>query len=447
MDQQLKKNIKHQFFHYALPSVMAMWVYTIYTMVDGMFVANGVGITALAAVNIAMPMINTAFALGILFAVGASTRASYYKGQGDPHRASEVFTTSTVTVFVLAIIVSLLVSFNMDAVVRLLGADEDTHQYVKDYLHIIVAFIPCYMTAYNMEVLIKADGHPKKAIATTSVGAVTNIFLDWLFVMVFHWGIKGAAIATGIAQVTAFVIFFTHFARNKTGFTFVKFRWRLREVLHFAKVGIADAVTEFSVGVIIFSFNNVLLHISGNNGIAIYTVIAYVSQLILMTMMGINQGMQPLVSFYYGQNKPTVYRYILRVALVTAGVASFIAFALGMFWPQPIVALFINPSLDHALYLEGLTAFRLFSFSFLPLGCVVILYGYFTALELSRQAMAISISRGLVLVLIALAVMAYCFGETGVWLSMTVSETLSLVLAVTLFYFTFRRKRKTRLPL
>lgn len=443
MDIQVKREVKHKFFHYAIPSVMAMWVYTIYTMVDGMFVSNGVGITALAAVNIAMPMINTAFALGILFAVGASTRASYYKGQGNYRRASEVFTTSTVTVFVLAIIVSIFVSLNMDTVVHLLGADSETEQYVKDYLHIIIAFIPCYMTAYNMEVLIKADGHPKKAIATTLVGAFTNIFLDWLFVMVFHWGIKGAAIATGIAQVTAFVIFFTHFARNKTGFTFVKFHWHFREVLHFAQVGLADAITEFSVGVIIFSFNNVLLHISGNNGIAIYTVIAYVSQLILMTMMGINQGMQPLVSYYYGRKEPSVYHYILRTALFTAGIASIISFALCFLIPQPIVAMFIDPHTEHALYLEGIHAFRLFSFSFLPQGVVVILYGYFTALERAPQAMTISFGRGLVLVLISLAVMSYLFKETGVWLSMTVSETLSLIVAILLFIVTFHHKKSS----
>ena len=445
MDIQLKKEVRCKFFHYAIPSVMAMWVYTIYTMVDGMFVANGVGITALAAVNIAMPMINTAFALGILFAVGASTRASYYKGQGNYKRASEVFTSSTVTVFVLAVIVAVIISFNMDFVVHLLGADAETEQYVKDYLHIIIAFVPCYMTAYNMEVLIKADGHPSKAIATTLVGAVTNIFLDWLFVMVFHWGIQGAAIATGIAQVTAFVIFFTHFARNKTGFTFVKFRWRFREVLHFAQLGLADAVTEFSVGVIIFSFNNVLLHISGNDGIAIYTVIAYVSQLILMTMMGINQGMQPLVSYYFGRKEPKVYQYILRTALLTAGVASIAAFALSFLVPQPIVGMFINPHQDHALFLEGIRAFRLFSFSFLPLGVVVILYGYFTALELAPQAMTISFGRGLVLVLLSLAAMAWLFGETGVWLSMAVSESLAFVLAIALYLFTFRRKKKAPL--
>ena len=207
MNSELKSDVKRKFFSYALPSVAAMWVYTIYTMVDGMFVARGVGTTALAAVNIAMPFINTAFALGILFAVGASTRASIYKGQGNHERANQIFTTSAVTVFVLAWIVVIIAQLNLERLALMLGATDATLEYVKDYLRIIILFVPCYMTSYNLEVLIKADGFPKKAIMTTSAGAVTNIVLDWLFVIVFHWGIEGAAIATGLSQLMTFYIF------------------------------------------------------------------------------------------------------------------------------------------------------------------------------------------------------------------------------------------------
>lgn len=433
MNSELKSDVKRKFFSYALPSVAAMWVYTIYTMVDGMFVARGVGTTALAAVNIAMPFINTAFALGILFAVGASTRASIYKGQGNHERANQIFTTSAVTVFVLAWIVVIIAQLNLERLALMLGATDATLEYVKDYLRIIILFVPCYMTSYNLEVLIKADGFPKKAIMTTSAGAVTNIVLDWLFVIVFHWGIEGAAIATGLSQLMTFSIFLAHFLSKKSYFSFVKIKWHIKEVLGFAKLGIADSVTEFSVGVIIFLFNNVLIRVSGDDGVVIYTVIAYVSQLILMTMMGINQGMQPLVSYHHGREETRIHRYILRIALLSAGIASIAAFAIGVLYPNPIVAVFIDPDLNMALYLDGVTAFKLFSFSFLPLGVVIILAGYFTALEKNRPAMTISISRGLVFITVCLLVMAALFGETGIWLSMAVSETLALILALGLY--------------
>lgn len=428
-----KKEIRQSFFKYALPSVLAMWVYTIYTMVDGMFVARGVGTTALASVNISMPFINTAFALGILFAVGASTRASVCKGRGDFRQADGIFTVSVVTVAVIGLIVAVIGWFNAEHIANLLGADEETRPYVVSYLRIIILFVPFYMTSYNLEVLIKADGFPHKAIVTSCAGAVTNIVLDYFFVMVFHWGIQGAGVATGMSQVMTFSIFFGHFLSKKSGFSFVKIKWKLKQVLGFAKLGIADSVTEFSVGAVIFMFNNVLLHVAGNDGVVIYTVIAYVSQLILMTMMGINQGMQPLVSFYHGRDEKETHRYILRIALVSAGVCSLLSFGFGAVYPNPIVAVFIDPSQNMSLFLEGVTAFKLFSVSFLPLGVVVILGGYFTALELPKFAMTISLGRGLVLVVVSLFIMTLLFGETGVWLAMGVSETMAMIIAVVLY--------------
>mgnify|MGYP002755105299 FL=1 len=433
MTKDAKKDIKNRFMKYVVPSVAAMWVYTIYTMVDGMFVARGVGTTALAAVNISMPFINTAFALGILFAVGASTKASIYKGQGDMEKANKVFTVSTVTVFSLALIVAIAALLNLERLAMMLGDDETTLPYVKDYLGIIIPFVVCYMTSYNLEVLIKADGYPQKAIVTTLAGAATNIVLDYVFVMVFHWGIKGAAIATGISQLMTLSIFLAHFLSKKSGFSFVKIQWKFKEVVSMAKIGVADSVTEFSVGAIIFLFNNTLIRVSGNDGVVIYTVIAYVSQLILMTMMGINQGMQPLVSYYHGREEHKIHKYILRIALIVAGTASLAAFVWGVLYPNPVVAVFIDRGADALLYENAVNAFKLFSFSFLPLGIVVILAGYFTALERPKSAMTISICRGLVLVVISLIIMTMLFGEIGIWLSMGVSETIALILAVTMY--------------
>ncbi len=433
MTKSTKKEIKNRFIKYVIPSVAAMWVYTIYTMVDGMFVARGVGTTALAAVNISMPFINTAFALGILFAVGASTKASIYKGQGDMEKANKVFTMSTVTVFGLAFIVAIVALLNLERLALMLGADEATLPYVKDYLGIIIPFVVCYMTSYNLEVLIKADGYPQKAIATTLAGAATNIILDYVFVLVLHWGIKGAAIATGISQLMTLSIFLAHFLSKKSQFSFVKIKWNFKEVVSMAKIGVADSVTEFSVGAIIFLFNNTLIRVSGNDGVVIYTVIAYVSQLILMTMMGVNQGMQPLVSYYHGREEHKIHKYILRIALLVAGTASIVAFAWGVLYPNPVVAVFIDRTTDAVLYENAVNAFKLFSFSFLPLGVVVILAGYFTALERPKSAMTISICRGLVLVVISLVIMTMLFGEIGIWLSMGVSETIALILAVTMY--------------
>ena len=433
MTKNKKSYIKSKFLNYVLPSVAAMWVYTIYTMVDGIFVARGVGKEALAAVNISMPLINVAFALGILFAVGASTKASIYKGQNNGKKADRVFTLSTVTVACVGLIVAAVVMLNLTNVAKLLGATEETMGYVKSYLGVIIMFVPFYMTSYNLEVLIKADGFPKKAIKTSLAGAATNIILDALFVLVFHWGITGAAVATGLSQVLTFTVYLRHFLSDRSGFSFVKIRWSAKAAAGLAKLGTADCVTELSVGVCIFVFNQTLLRVSGNDGVVIYTVISYFAQLILMTMMGINQGTQPLISYYHGREKRDFCSYIFRIALLCAGVCSVLAFAIGMIYPAPIVGVYIDRTLDPELFERGIEAFRLYSPAFIPLGAVIILMGYFTSIELPKSAKSISIGRGLVFTSAFVIILSYVLGEVGVWMSAAVSEMCALILALALY--------------
>ncbi len=459
MTLQAKQSIKSRFIQYVLPSVAAMWVYTIYTMADGIFVARGVGEQALAAVNLCMPMINGAFSMGILFAVGASTRASICKGRGDTQESNRVFTIGAVTVAAIGLLTALTATLLLPQLARLLGADAETLPYVKGYLGIIVLFLPFYMTSYYLEVLAKADGFPKLAIKTSIAGALTNIVLDAIFVLVFHWGIEGAAVATGLSQAMTFSIYLRHFlartplrkaavsAANGTaadvplstpaaanpGFTFVRVRWQPQAVLRFAKLGLADCVTELSIGLCIFVFNRTLLAVSGSEGVVIYTVISYFGQLVLMTMMGINQGSQPLISYYYGRGKSEFCSYIFRLALCCAGLCAIVAFVIGFFCPAPIVNIYIDHGTNPELYARGIRAFRLYAPAFLPLGIVIPMMGYFTSLELPKQAMSISLGRGMLFAICALLLLAFLFGEPGIWISAVVSETCTLILALLLY--------------
>lgn len=459
MTLQAKQSMKSKFIQYVLPSVAAMWVYTIYTMADGIFVARGVGEQALAAVNLCMPIINGAFAMGILFAVGASTRASICKGRGDMRESNHIFTIGAVTVAAIGLLTALGATLLLPQIARLLGADAETLPYVKGYLGIIILFLPFYMTSYYLEVLVKADGFPKLAIKTSLAGALTNIVLDALFVLGFRWGIEGAAIATGLSQAMTFSIYLHHFFARKprhepaacaagshsaaevdtagsqcaAGFAFVRVRWQLQAVLRFVKLGLADCVTELSIGLCTFVFNRTLLAVSGSEGVVIYTVISYFGQLVLMTMMGINQGSQPLISYYHGHGRSDFCSYIFRLALCCAGVCAIIACAIGFLCPSPIVHIYIDRETSPDLFARGILAFRLYAPAFLPLGIVIPMMGYFTSLELPKQAMGISLGRGMLFAICALLLLAFLFGETGVWVSAAVSETCALLLAI-LFY-------------
>lgn len=435
-----RTEIRKQFAKYAIPSVASLWVYTIYTMVDGMFVAKGVGANALAAVNLVMPLINIAFSMGVLMAVGSSTRASIYKGKGDLEKANLVFSLGASIVVCLAILMFFIVRVNTTAIVEILGATDATRVYVTEYLTKITMFFPFYMCSYYLEVLVKADGFPQKAIVTTCVGAGTNIILDYVFVIVLKVGVGGAAIATGLSQMITFSIFMLHYLSPKSTFKFVKIKIRVNEILKTAKLGVSDSITEISVAVVTFVFNNTLIAVSGDEGVVIYTILCYVYQIILMTVMGINQGMQPLVSYYYGKREPNSYKYVFKMAMTCASIASLISFVVGVLYPNPLVALFIEIESEPLLFEHAVIAFKLFSTGFLPVGMVIILAGYFTALERPQLAMIVSMCRGLVFVLITLAVLAFTIGEYGVWITMGVSETLALVLAMTLYLKKVRPK-------
>ena len=274
----------------------------------------------------------------------------------------------------------------------------------------------------------------KKAVVTMLIGAGTNIFLDYIFVIILNLGLKGAAFATGLSQLFAFLIFIGHFLSSKLSFNFVTIKWNFKNAISLAKLGIPDSLTEFSIASVIFMYNKTIISHMGNDGVIIYTVIAYVSQLVLMTMIGINQGMQPLVSYYYGKSEDKKYTYIFKVALRSAMFASLTAFLIGIIFPGPIVSLFIDQSKNPQLYLQATKAFKIFSTSYLPLGIVIILYGYFTALEQTMYALIISVTRGFIFVALALAILPSVYGDLGLWLSMTLSETLALALGLTLYY-------------
>ena len=245
-----------QFVRYAIPSVIAMWVFSIYTMADGIFVARGVGETALAAVNIAMPFINGIFAVSLWLAVGASTLIAMALGSGDQKRANGLFTMNIVVLTLLSIVITLLAYTHLDQLASFLGATELTQAYVKDYLRIIILFSGCFIVSYCLEVLVKTDGFPVLATVGVSISALANIILDYFMVIRWGWGVQGAALATGIAQLALLVIFLFHFISRRSTLAFTRFDCKLlSNYKRILPIGFSDCITEFSTGLVTFMFN------------------------------------------------------------------------------------------------------------------------------------------------------------------------------------------------
>lgn len=426
MDSNL--SLKKQFFKYLVPSVTAMWIFSLYTMIDGIFVSRGVGETALAAVNIAMPFVNFIFAISMLFSTGASTIISIYIGKNNIKKANEIFSFNLFCMLTISLLITLLCLLNIDRISLFLGATENTFYLVKDYLKIIISFNGFFIISYCLEVLTKADGYPYLAIVGMIISALTNIILDFLFVIVLDFGIKGAAYATIISQGVSFIFFLSHFMSKKSKLTLTKFEFKVKYLKRILSIGFPDAITELTSGIVILLFNQTILIYIGESGIVTYSIICYVGTLVIMTMIAITQGMQPLCSYYYGKEEFKTIKKLIKIGLKAVSISSIAIFIICIVFAKEIVYIFIKDS-SSPLFTYSISAFRLFSSSFLVLGFNVLVSGYFASIEEAFKATIISISRGLIFISLALFSLSFYFGDTGIWIATLISELICLLLS------------------
>lgn len=426
MDSNL--SLKKQFFKYLVPSVTAMWIFSLYTMIDGIFVSRGVGETALAAVNIAMPFVNFIFAISMLFSTGASTIISIYIGKNNIKKANEIFSFNLFCMLTISLLITLLCLLNIDRISLFLGATENTFDLVKDYLKIIISFNGFFIISYCLEVLTKADGYPYLAIVGMIISALTNIILDFLFVIILDFGIKGAAYATIISQGVSFIFFLSHFMSKKSKLTLTKFDFKLKYLKRILSIGFPDAITELTSGIVILLFNQTILRYIGESGIVTYSIICYVGTLVIMTMIAITQGMQPLCSYYYGKEEFKTIKKLIKMGLKAVSISSIAIFIICIVFAKEIVYIFIKDS-SSPLFTYSISAFRLFSSSFLVLGFNVLVSGYFASIEEAFKATIISISRGLIFISLALFSLSFYFGDTGIWIATLISELICLLLS------------------
>ncbi|MGB5824723.1 MAG: MATE family efflux transporter [Proteocatella sp.] len=428
------------FLNYVIPSIVAMWVFSIYTMVDGIFVANFVGPTALASVNIAMPTINLIFALSLLLSTGASTIIAINFGKGNIKEASEIFTINTAVLIIISICITVMGLLNLNALSLFLGATPSTAGMIKDYLEIILWFAIFFIVSYQFEVLVKTDGSPRLATIGVIISALTNVILDYIFIAVWGWGIQGAALATGISQVASTIIFSAYFLSKKSKLSFMKIKFEHFKIAIYRRIialGISDSLTELSAGIIVFIFNQTILKIIGEQGIVTYTIISYANLLVLMTMIGIAQGMQPLVSYYFGKGDSKTYNYFFKLSIAMVAMCALLIMYMSFFKTENIVNAFIGQG-DMELFNYSVAAFRMFSTSFIIVGFNIVISGFFVAVEKPFQAILISLSRGLFVLAISLGTMIMLMGERGIWISPCISEAVVLIISV-VFYMNYKK--------
>lgn len=421
------KSLKGDFMKFIIPSIAAQWVFALYTMVDGIFVARGVSEVALTAVNISMPFSVGMFSISLMFAVGNSTIVAIKLGQGKMREANEIFTQNIVLMTIVSILISILVLLFLEPFARFLGATDNILPYAKEYIGVVAPFAFAYILSYSFETLIKTDGYPKLATIFVTCGAVLNCVLDYLLVIVLQYGVKGAAFATGFSQTVVIVLYLTHFLGKNGTIKFTKFKIRVGVIGRQIRNGLSSGITEFSSGIIIFFFNQAILMYLNEEALVSYTIISYVNNLIIMSMTGIAQGAQPLIGYYLGKGWMDKCKKLLKYSLVSGTVFSVASVVLCYTLAGGIVSLFLEDMVSE-LATYSVRVFRIFTASFLLAGFNVVIGGYFTAVEKAGFATAISLTRSIVAMVGALVILTAVFGGEGIWWAPMLAEGVCLVM-------------------
>ena len=423
------RSLLSNFIRYTSATVSSLMVFSLYSIIDGLIVARGLGEYAMSAVNLANPFVSGMFSIAVIFAVGSSTIISIYLAQGKRDEANHLFSQNLALLLAIGLTITLLVCLFPMPFARFLGARDVTLPYVREYLLGIAPFACCFIISYNLEILVKTDGYPRVAIISVTCGCMFNCLLDYLAIMVWHWGVWSAAAATGLSQLLTCVIYFAHFFGKHTTFHPVRFTMNWRIYRRLIPLGIADGVTELCNGLMIFLFNRTILRCIGQDGLVSYTIIAYANTLVINMMMGVSQGTQPLLSFQYGKQDRQNCRTLLRYGLITAISAGILCTTLFFLFSPQLVRAFLGQS-DPLLNAATVLAFRRYCPTYLLLGFNVLIGGFLTAVERPRSAITVSVGRGLVLQGSCLLLLAAIWGGNTIWFASVISESICLVFSI-----------------
>lgn len=416
-----------RFLKYIIPSILSMWVYALYTMVDGFFVSNFCGEVEFSAINISMPIVTSFFALGILFSIGTQALVGFNLGQKNIKTANEVFTTGIVSILFVGILYTILISIFLRDIIGFLGSTSETHDYVYEYLRTVVPFGVFFMTTYQLEVLVKVDGFPIISAVSVLVAALTNLLLDYVFIAQFDWGLRGAALGTGIAQVVSTALMTAHFLKRRGNIAFSK-SINFKNLKKTLPLGGGDALAEIAIGYTVLLFNTTLQKYMGKEGVIIYTVISYVSIFATVTMTGIAQGLAPLFSYENGRNDMGKIKRLIKLGFLSVVLIGTVFIFVLQLFSSEIVGFFLNENSE--LFNSATAAIMKYSSAYIFIGINVLMVTLFASLRKGKCAILISLLRTPIFITIVMKIYELAFQDDKIWFVPAVSEILTCIISI-----------------
>ncbi len=435
--------VSKSFYQYLWPSLTGMVIKSLFIIGDGWFIGQGIGPDGLGAISLIIPPFSIFTAIAMMVGIGGAARMSIDIGKGNLESGQAWLNQSVLLVTVLSSVTVAAALIWLDELIAFMGASGYMAELAHQYLAILLPFFVIYSLGWVLSCFVRNDSNPRLATYAMSIGAITNLVLDYIFILKLGMGMEGAAIATAIAQVVIVLILLSHFVRKQSSLKLTLKGIGLNRSGEILSLGSPTFFIEVTSALTILLFNYVLLSQFGESHIIAYGLTTNIGVLALFVMVGIAQACQPIMSFNYGANQVQRIEQTLSLGLKTAiGSGCVFLLLVWLFAPQ-IAAWYLGAS--HQLILLSATALSLFFLGVPLMGLNMVIANLFQAVAKPKQATLISLARGFVFVALGVLMLPGFFPENGIWASIFFAETLTAVISLSLL-FTYRLRLRHDLP-
>lgn len=417
---------------FALPTILSSIFLNLYSTVDGIFVARWVDTDALSAINITMPMTFLASAIGMMFGSGGNALVAKKIGEGRQKEAREDFSLMMTVAFVFSAALTVFCFIFLDPLCRFLGSDDSLLSYCREYMIPILMSLPSAVFGMVFQLSFITVGRAGLGAFFSVLGGILNIALDWLFMEVFHWGLAGAAVATGIGYAVPSAVGMIYFCVNRKQVLYmVRPKWRTHTIIDSCINGSSEMVSVLAFSVVAILFNRILMELGGSDGVASLSIIWYAQGLFGGLFRGYINGISPVVSYNLGRRDRERLSRLFHISVWTLGITALAVTAVSYLLGGMVVHFFAKGNAQVASI--ALHGFRIVATSFAMMAFNVFASGWFTALNDGKTSAILSFCRTIVFMVLPVLVLPRIWDMDGVWLSITAGEVLSLGMSI--YYF------------
>ena len=426
---------------YALPAIIAMTAASLYNIIDRVFIGQVVGPMAISGLAITFPFMILAAAFGAAVGVGAATTISVKLGQKDYESAENTLGNTITLNLIIGLAFGGICLLFLDPILRFFGASDTTLPYARDFMQIILAGNVFSHMYFGINAVLRAASKPRMAMFATIFTVAMNILLDAVFILWWHWGIKGAAFATVISQVLALCWQMKLFA-NKNELLHLKrgiYKLKANLVRNIISIGISPFLMNACACIIVIFINNQLVKFGGDIAVGAYGIANSIAMIFIMFVIGLNQGMQPIAGYNYGAQQYGRMMRVVKLSIITAICIMLTGWALAMFAPYYCARMFTK---DPELIKGSIKAIQIIMMMYPFIGCQMVITNFFQCIGKVKISIFLSLSRQLLFLLPLLVLLPNFYGINGVWASMPTSDLISVIVAISIMTVYLRRFKK-----